>query len=297
MVPKILVTGILFVQFLWMIGISGASVTETQHLTVHDLTGQLSQERVNGLANAAEGALKQILEFWSVGPRIDDFGKIRVELDKPRAGTYASVFIWGKVDGRKMRIVKIFGVEEKPQMMFHKLTHAVFPNDDKLIRNMMGIPMEVKFGNPLTFPMCGYPNDAWVLAFRKVKSYIPLEELGPDHEQWGMSTKGGLPVVVNKARQHTAYAESGSLGMYLLNTYGVEKVKAFNRLSHQKERPWAETFGLSLGELEKNWIRSLDSNQKAEEEKVATLVNLLQRDPDAACPTRPSDKPSKPRKR
>jgi len=282
--------------FLLLMPINVGYAIETPHLSIHELTGRLSPDRVQGLAHSAEEALKQILEFWSAGPRVSDFGKIRVELDKPRAGIYASVFVWGKVEGRKTRIVKIFGVDEKPQMMFHKLTHAVFPNNDKLIRNMMGIPMEVKFGNPLTFPMCGHKNDTWVLAMRKVKSYIPLEELGPDHEQWGMSTREGLPVVVDGARQHRAYAESGSLGMYLLNTHGIEKIKTFNRLSHQKERPWAEVFGLPLGGLEKGWVESLDSIQKAEEKNISALTELLKSNPEGAC-SRPSAKPSGPRKK
>jgi hypothetical protein len=297
MFPRALVPGLLLLSFFPMKGIAIGQIVESRHFIVQDMTGSLSASRVNAMANAAEGALKQILDFWSADPRINDFGKIRLELDKPRAGIYGSVFVWGKVEGRRTRIVKVFGIEESPQMMFHKIAHAVFPNEDKLIRNMMGIPMEVKFGNLQTFPMCGHSNDGWVLAYRRVNSYIPLEELGPNHEQWGMSTKGGLPVVVNQARQHITYAESGSLGMYLLNTYGVEKVKTFNRLSHQRGRSWEEVFGLSLQDLEKKWIQFLESHQKEEEEKIASLVQLLRRDPEGVCPQRGSGKPSKPRRK
>jgi len=70
-------------------------------------------------------------------------------------------------DGRRVRVVRVFGVGNEPQMVHHKLTHAVFPTPDKLIRNMMGIPMEARFGNPLTFPMCGGRADDWALALRR----------------------------------------------------------------------------------------------------------------------------------
>ena len=36
--------------------------------------------------------------------------------------------------------VRVFGVEREPQMVAHKLTHAVFISPDKLVRNIMGIP-------------------------------------------------------------------------------------------------------------------------------------------------------------
>ena len=65
--------------------------------------------------------------------------------------------------------------------MVHKLTHALFPTEDKLIRNMMGIPTELRFGNPCSFPMCGYDPDAWVTAIRRTGSYIPLDGLGEAH--------------------------------------------------------------------------------------------------------------------
>ena len=120
---------------------------------------------------------------------------------------------------------------------------------------MMGIPMEIRFGNSQTFPMCGFSNNDWVSALLQIKSYIPLAELGPSHTHWGMKTLEGLPVVTDIARQHAAYTESGAFGSYLLNLYGKEKIKEFNRLSKTNKRPWMKIFGLKLNELEKNWIR------------------------------------------
>lgn len=257
-----------------------AAVAATR-LDVRDATGRLSDGRVRALADEAEGTLDKILTFWSASPRIEEFGKIRIEFDRPRRDTYSAVFHWGKEGDRRVRIVSVFGVNGEPQMLAHKLTHAVFPNPDKMIRNLMGIPMEAKFGNPLTFPMCGFSNDTWVLALRQLKSYIPLPELGPDHEQWGMGTKGGLPVVVDSARQHAAYAESGSFGTYLLGAYGVEKVTAFNRLSRGGARPWVEAFGLPLKELEAGWLNALGSGATAKD--VPLLIRLRRSDAAAAC--------------
>ena len=95
-------------------------------------------------------------------------------------------------------------------MMAHKLTSAVFPQKDKLIRNLMGILTEAQVGNPLTFPMCGFSSNEWVLALLETKSYLPLSELGPDHESWGMKDAGGGKLLIlDKAKQHKAYAGNG----------------------------------------------------------------------------------------
>lgn len=255
---------------------------ETEHLIVRDMTGQLTDEHFDKLSKTAEESFKKIIGFWSVDPRIAYPGKIKVELRHPfRRGSrviHSSVCFWNK----DSRIVRVYGVENKPQLMVHKLTHALFPHRDKLIRNMMGIPMEKRFGNYLSFPMCGFNNDAWVLTFRDVKSYIPLTELGPDHTQWGMRFIGGLPRIDNVYKQHISYAEAGSFGSYLINTYGIDKIKAFRDLSLQKGRPWLEIFGLTLKELEKNWINYLNSKQKIEQKNILILKKIIEKDPHAA---------------
>lgn len=274
---------LLFLLFSIFLSISSSGAMETKNFIARDRTGQLTDAQVRDLTLKAEKALAQILGFYSTGPRNKRFGKIWIEYDHSRKGTYAAVFLWGKEDGRKVRIVRIFGVTEEVHMMSHKLTHAVFPNKDKLIRNMMGIPMESRFGNPITFPMCGFTCDEWVYALRQNKSYIPLEELGPEHKDWGMSTRGELPIVVDKARQHAAYAESGSFGAFLLDTYGIEKVKGFNKESGGKKRPWEAVFGAPLKEIERKWIQAVDSSQSPEGKNIATLLKLIQKDPYTAC--------------
>jgi hypothetical protein len=131
--------------------------------------------------------------------------------------------------------------------------------------------------------MCGFHNDEWVLALRRANAYIPLRELGPDHKQWGMSTRGDLPIVVDLARQHAAYAESGSFGAYLLEAHGVDRVKAFNARSRGGQRPWREAFGADLPELETSWLKALDTAAAGHADAITRLTGLVRADPASAC--------------
>ena len=257
---------------------------ETSHLIVSDSTGNLSDEQLKRLADHAQETLSKILAFWSADPGIARFGKIRVIFDVPRRDIYSSVFYWDRKGDQRMRIVRVFGTDGAPQMMAHKLTSAVFPQKDKLIRNIMGILAETHVGNPFTFPMCGFSSDDWVLALLKTKSYIPLNELGPDHESWGMKDAGGGRLSVHdKVKQHKAYAETGSFGNYLFQTYGIKKIKQFQRLSQEKDRPWQDVFGISMQELETNWLKTLRANEKTREEYVSIVSKLIERKPGTAC--------------
>ena len=169
-------------------------------------------------------------------------------------------------------------------MMAHKLTSAVFPQKDKLIRNMMGILTEAQVGNPLTFPMCGFGSDDWVLALLRTKSYIPLNELGPDHESWGMKDAGdGKLSILDKAKQHKGYAETGSFGNYLFRTYGIDKIKRLQRLSQEKDRPFPDVFGIGLPELEANWLKHLKANGETRREDVSMVSKVFARNPGTAC--------------
>ena len=276
----------IFVAGLLIPGVSRASseMIETRHLVVSDATGKLSDDQLKNLADQAQAMMDRILAFWSADPGTDRFGKIRVVFDAPRRDVYSSVFYWENKDGERIRIVRVFSAEGSPQMMAHKLTSAVFPQKDKLIRNMMGILTEAQVGNPLTFPMCGFGSDDWVLALLKTKSYIPLKELGPDHESWGMKDAGGGKLsILDKSRQHKAYAETGSFGNYLFHTYGINKIKQFHRLSHEKERPSQKVFGIDLRELEANWLKALRANEKTREKDVSIVSKLVERNPDTAC--------------
>jgi hypothetical protein len=271
---------------LWIAGLSEASgaTVETQDLVVSDAAGQLSDGRLKALADQAQVLLERILAFWSTDSGIDRFGKIRVVFDAPRREVYSSVFYWGSEAGKRIRIVGVFGSEESPQMMAHKLTSALFPQKDKLIRNLMGILTETHVGNPLTFPMCGFDSDDWVLALLKMKATIPLDELGPDHESWGMQDDGeGKLSILDKAKQHKAYAETGSFGNYLFNLYGINKLKRLQRFSQKKNRPWEDVFGLGLQELEANWLKQLGAEETTRAEQVTTLMELLKNNPGMAC--------------
>ncbi len=276
----------IFVAGILIAALSQASSTiiETKHLIVSDATGKLSNDHLKSLADQAQAMLERILAFWSTDSGTNRLGKIRVVFDEPRRDVYSSVFYWGKKDGERVRIVQVFSSEGSPQMMAHKLTSAVFPQKDKLIRNMMGILSEAQVGNPLTFPMCGFSSDDWVLTLLKTKSYIPLNELGPDHESWGMKDAGdGKLSILDKTKQHKAYAETGAFGNYLFNTYGINKIKRLQLLSQEKDRPWKDAFGISLQELEVNWLNALRENEKTSEKNVSILSKLIEKNPGTAC--------------
>jgi len=277
----------IFVTGLLMPGSSQASglTLETTDLVVSDATNKLSNEQLKRLTGQAQAVLEKVLVFWSADPGTNRFGKIRIVFDNPRRDVYSSVFYWDIKGGQRTRVVGVFGTDGKPQMMAHKLTSAVFPQKDKLIRNMMGILTEAQVGNPLTFPMCGFDSDDWVLALLKTKSYIPINELGPDHESWGMKDEGkGRLRIMDKAKQHKAYAETGSFGTYLFQIYGINKIKQFHRLSHEKDRPWQDVFRVGIKELEANWINALRVHEKTREGNVSILLKLLEGNQDTACP-------------
>ena len=88
-----------------------------------------------------------------------------------------------------------------------------------------------------------------MLALKRTGSYIPIKELKEEHEDWGMSFKGKMPVVTDRKRQHASYIEAGSFGQFLLKKYGTEKMKAFYRRSMRQKRPWQDIFGVDLALL------------------------------------------------
>jgi hypothetical protein len=267
-----------------MIAVPGIRAdVETPYLIIRDVTGSMPAETFENLVKKVERTFAEILKFWSAGPRIEEWGKIIVEFEKPLPNAFSSVFLWGKEKGKRARIVKVYGGGESPHQLAHKLTSAVFPNSDKLVRNMMGEASEVRFGNPISFPMCGYTTDDWVLAQLQIRSYIPLAKLGPDHGDWGMEMQDGVPRIRDRAKQHTCYAEAGSFGGFLMETYGVDKMKLFNRLSSTKPRPWEATFGRSLEKLESDWLEAVKSKRPGRESQTAILVKLLQKNPVKAC--------------
>lgn len=288
---KVLLTQILACLLAaWIIGPCPAhgAVLETRGLVVSDATGTMPDEVLQGLAEDAQHMLDRVLAFWNpdsgVDPGAQRFGKIRVVFDVPHRRAYSCVFYWGRVGGERVRFVRVFGFQGGVQMLAHKLTSAVFPQQDKLIRNMMGILAETQLGNPQTFPRCGFDSDEWVAALQELQTFAPLATLGAEHESWGMRDEGnGRLVVFDRATQHRSYAEAGSFGSYLFRRYGIDKVKQFNWLAQGKERPAREVFGASLEELEAGWLEELAAGRRQREAKVLLLRRLLKEDPVLAC--------------
>ncbi len=270
--------GLLFIPF----HATGAPSVETAHLVVIDEDSQLTKEELRQFSQRAESSYEKAANFWSMTVMADGREKVLLELYKEHKGYSFSVFQIENRNGQRRSVVHVFGIKE-PQEMVHKLTHALFPTQDKLVRNMMGIPTEERFGSKLSFPMCGFANDSWVVALRRTGSFIPLADLGEKHEDWGMSFKGATPAVSDRKRQHASYVEAGSFGAFLLNRYGVEKVKAFYRESRRGGRPWQKVFGTDIAKLEDQWIASLEEHEKNNREKIEYLEELWKDNPVSAC--------------
>ena len=268
----------------------GGQRTETARLIVEDVKGQLSPEQFQRFATAAEAALQKAIQFWAIPDRTAEGGKIRLELHPEHQGRAFAVFQLEKNGSGRQKVVRLYGLES-PEELVHKLTHALFPTEDKFVRNMMGVPTEERFGNPLSFPMCGRSLDAWVMALRQTGSYIPLRELGEDHETWGMTFQGQMPVVSDRKRQHASYLEAGSFGDFLLKGQGVEKIKAFYRASLQSERPWAKIFGQDLAGLESQWLGVLEKYGPENQDQARSLAKLWLEDPKGACYETQGSKP------
>jgi len=282
MLNKLVVPGIVFCLALTGVPALGAPI-ETERLIIRDVTGNISPESFKKLASKADLTLTKVLQFWSTESRIKQFGKIVVEFDHSDPKANYSFFFFRQEKGQKVRVVGVFGGGEDPHHLAHKLTSAVFPNSDKLIRNMMGEASEVRFGNPLSFPMCGFDKDCWVIALSQAGSYIPLAKIGSEHSDWGMEIQNNLPKVKDRVKQHTSYLEAGSFGEFLINTYGIEKMKQFNQLSTKNPRPWKEVYGVTLEALEAKWLEAIRSKSQGKEETISTLVKLLRDNPNTAC--------------
>jgi hypothetical protein len=276
------VTGIVFCLVSIGIPATGAAF-ETERLVIRDITGNISSEKFEKLVSKVDSTLTKIIQFWSTDPRIKQFGKIIVEFDHPLPRSKSSIFFFRKEDGRRVRVVRVFGGDEYPHLLAHKLTSSVFPNPDKLIRNMMGEASELRFGDPLSFPMCGFNKDYWVIALSQTGFYIPLTKIGPDHSDWGMEIENNVPKVMDRVKQHASYLEAGSFGEFLIKTYGIEKMKQFNLQSRNKSRPWEEVFGITIQQLEAKWLEALRLRTREKEGEISTLVKLLKDNANTAC--------------
>ncbi len=275
------------VACIWLTAATTAigGTVETRHLLASDAKGGLSDGQLTALATDAERTLAAVLDYWSVDAGLDRFDRIRVIFDSPRQGDYTSVFFWRSEGRRRYRTVLVLGFEEPRQMLAHKLSSAVLLQRDKLIRNMLGILTEIKLGNPATFPMCGFDVDDWAGLFLADNTAIPLADLGPDDQSWGMGEgRDGRIVVHDRKRQHMAYAEAGSFAAFLERRYGREKLKALHQAaSGGAARLWREVFGADLPELEVAWRLATIEHFKARPEQAAALTTLVAADPTTAC--------------
>jgi hypothetical protein len=283
MTRKLLVAGLAFC--LVFIGIPRIGATlETERLIIRDTTGKMPPEMFERLCRKVDSTLTEVLKFWSAEPRIKELGKIIVEFDHPLQGKVAaSFFILRKESGQEVRVVRVFGGNEYPHQLAHKLTSALFRHPDILVRNMMGEASEMRFGNPLSFPMCGFNKDEWVMALLQVGSFIPLAEMGTEQSDWGKEIVDNVPTVKERVKQHTYYLEAGSFGEFLINTYGIEKMKQFYRLSRNKSRPWEEVFGTTLEQLEAKWLEAIKLRSRDQMGNISTLAKLWKKNPIAAC--------------
>jgi hypothetical protein len=281
---KLFITGMVFCFVLLSIPGIGASV-ETERLIIRDITGKLSPKALEEFGRKVDATLTEVLKFWSAEPRIEESGKIIVEFDYPlQTSVKASFFYYRKENGQEVRAVKVFGGNEDPHQLAHKLTSALFPHPDILIRNMMGEASETRFGNPLSFPACGFKSDEWVMALFQAGSYIPLAEMGTEQRDWGKEIINNVPKVNDRVKQHVCYAEAGSFGEFLINTYGIEKIKQFYRLSRSnKSRPWGAVFGTDLKQLEAKWLEAIKSNSPDKMGNISTLVKLWKKNSINAC--------------
>ena len=210
------------------------------------------------LCRKVDSTLTEVLKLWSAEPRIEELGKLIVELDRPLQGKVpASFVVHRKENGKEVRVVKVFGGNEHPHQLAHKLTSAVFRHPDILVRNMMGEASEIRFGNPLSFPACGFNKDEWVMVLLQTGSFVPIAKMVTEQSDWGKEIVNEAPTVKERVKQHTYYLEAGSFGELLINTYGIEKMKQFYRLSRNKSRPWKEVFGTDLEQLEAKWLEAI----------------------------------------
>ncbi|MHC1752417.1 hypothetical protein [Humidesulfovibrio sp.] len=276
------------------LGAALGATLETEHLRVEDATGSLGPERLAALAALVEARLAAVAQFWGVDPQTQSLGKIRVMYDAPLRGQCTATFFQpggrgqtqgGQTQGGQNRNVRVFGCDEAPLMLSHKLTSALLPQPDKLLRNMLGALSEEHVGAVRSFPACGQDVDDWVRAAARGGVLIPLAQLGPDHASWGMRDEGGGRLAAfDRPRQQRAYAEAASFARYLAGEYGLDGLKRLQRLSHTSgARPWREALGADLDELEAGWLRWLRSGSAGREEHVGRLVRILTSGPGDPC--------------
>jgi len=261
-----------------------AAEVETAHLVVSDPANRFPPEQLRERAARIQGLFDKIVALWQADPDVGRQGKIRVVLIPRVRELRLSVFHMARNGAAPVREVLAAPPDGPAQMLAHKLTTALFPSKDKLVRNMMGEVSEMRLGNPRSFPHCGLGADAWVLALRRQGRYLPLRELGLEHAAWGMTENDkGVPLTSDPDRHHRAYAEAASFGGFLFARYGMAKLKEFCRLTGDTGRPWDTVYGAGLDALEAQWLEALNQEAPRLESAVALAADLYAKDPSGAC--------------
>jgi hypothetical protein len=282
MSTKMLVS--LVILSLLFMGVAGAAPTDVaERLIVRDPSGKIPTETYAKLVDKAQLTFREISTYWGGAQGPGQSEKIVVEFDPSATRTPYSFFFFRTENGTRVRVVRVSGGGVQPHQLAHKLTSALFPHPDKLIRNMMGEASERQFGNPLSFPVCGAEIDEWVMALIQSGSYIPLSKIGTSHADWGMADINNAPVVKDRKKQHICYAEAGSFGQFLIDTFGRGKMKEFYRRTEANYRPWQEVFGFPLTELESQWLENVKRKTEGQQEIVAALTVYWGKNPTTAC--------------
>ena len=263
--------------------VTAPSASAVDDLMIRDISAQLPADSYLRLTKKIQETYQAVQAFWRADPALGPAMPIVVELVRPLGKAPTSLFFVRQIDGRHEKVVRVFGGGESSHQLAHKLTSAVFPHRDKLIRNMMGEISEKAFGNPQSFPACGANIDDWVVAMIQSGSYIPLGQIGFRHEDWGMELVNNTPSLKDRPKQNVCYAEAGSFGQFLADTFGKDKLLSLYRQSEPPHRAWQEAFGYSLPELEARWLASLKQKAVGRERQIAALAATWRENPVSAC--------------
>jgi hypothetical protein len=275
---------LLLVFLLTVTGVSAATPDQARvPLQIYDLSDKMSGDMYGSLVAKTNMLFSQINAYWSPMGAATTADPIVVEFMRQTQNMPNSFFFFRNENGARIKVVRVIGGGAAPQQLAHKLTSALLPHGDKLIRNMMGEFSEHEFGNPLSFPQCGASVDEWVAALIQSGDYVSLAKIGTSHADWGMEVINNAPVVTDRKKQHVRYAEAGSFGYFLIDSFGPKKMLEFYQRASLSHRPWQEVFGYPLMELEQRWLTSLKLKMATNQATVALIANHWQQDPVAAC--------------
>lgn len=275
---------LLLALLLSLTGVACANPDQSRaSLLIHDLSGKMPADMYGSLVTKANLLFSQINTYWSPVDTAAPTEPIVVEFVRQTQNMPNSFFFFRNENGARIKVVRVIGGGTAPHQLAHKLTSALLPHGDKLIRNMMGEFSEREFGNPLSFPQCGASVDEWVAALIQTGDYVSLAKIGTSHADWGMEVINNAPVVTDRKKQHVRYAEAGSFGYFLIDSFGPRKMLEFYQRTSLAHRPWQEVFGYPLTELEQRWLASLKQKTAANTATITLIARHWQQDPRTAC--------------